>query len=290
MKAGFIAILGLANAGKSTLLNALLGEKLAIISPKVQTTRHRIKGILTEKNYQLVISDTPGIIVKEEYKLHKKMMAQVKSAMEDADVALLLVDVNKNWAEAGEVFATLKIKVPAVVILNKSDKVKPEKLVEAIEFFKAKVYVKKVCSISALHREGIDNMLQTILEFVPDGEPFYSDDELSDLPTKFFVQEIIREKLYYLFEDEIPYQSTVLITEFKEKQTLIKIAANIIVHRESQKGIIIGNGGKMIKKIGMDARMDIEKFLGQKVFLELFVKARDKWRDNELHLKEYGYQ
>jgi GTP-binding protein Era len=290
MKAGFIAILGLANAGKSTLLNALLGEKLAIISPKVQTTRHRIKGILTEKNYQLVISDTPGIIVKEEYKLHKKMMAQVKSAMEDADVALLLVDVNKNWTEAGEVFATLKIKVPAVVILNKSDKVKPEKLAEAIEFFKAKVYVKKVCSISALHREGIDNMLQTILEFVPDGEPFYSDDELSDLPTKFFVQEIIREKLYYLFEDEIPYQSTVLITEFKEKQTLIKIAANIIVHRESQKGIIIGNGGKMIKKIGMDARMDIEKFLGQKVFLELFVKARDKWRDNELHLKEYGYQ
>jgi GTPase len=289
MKAGFVAILGLANAGKSTLLNALLGEKLAIISPKVQTTRHRIKGILTEKDYQLVISDTPGIIEDTEYKLHQKMMQQVKSAVEDADVAILLVDVKKDFVQADRVFSTLRTKVPAIIVLNKTDKVKKEEVEKAIAFFKEKKYVVDVVSISALQRNGIEEMLQKVLEYVPEGEPFYNDEELSDLPTKFFVQEIIREKLYLLFQDEIPYQSTVLVTEFKEKNTLIKISANIIVQRDSQKGIIIGDGGKMIKKVGSDARVDIEKFLGQKVFLELFVKARDKWRDNDLHLKEYGY-
>lgn len=289
MKAGFVAILGLANAGKSTLLNALLGEKLAIISPKVQTTRHRIKGILTEKDYQLVISDTPGIIEDTEYKLHRKMMLQVKSAVEDADAAILLVDVKKDFVQADRVFSELRTKVPAIIVLNKTDKVKKEELEKAITFFKEKKYVTAIVSISALQKNGIDDMLQKVLEYIPEGEPFYNEDELSDLPTKFFVQEIIREKLYLLFQDEIPYQSTVLVTEFKEKNTLIKIGANIIVQRESQKGIIIGDGGKMIKKIGIDARADIEKFLGQKVFLELFVKARDKWRDNDLHLKEYGY-
>jgi GTPase len=289
MKAGFIAIVGLANAGKSTLLNAILGEKLAIISPKVQTTRHRIKGILTEKDYQLVISDTPGIIKDEEYKLHKKMMAQVKNAIEDADAVLIIVDVRKDWNEAIDSFQNLHIKVPAIIALNKADKTNESKIKEAITFFKQFPFIKDICTISALHKSGIDEMLQKILQFIPEGEPFYTEDELSDLPTKFFVQEIIREKLYYLFEDEIPYQSTVLVTEFKEKNTLIKIAATIIVQRESQKGIIIGEGGRMIKKIGIDARADIEKFVGQKVFLELFVKARNKWRDNDLHLKEYGY-
>jgi GTPase len=289
MKAGFVAILGLANAGKSTLLNALLGEKLAIISPKVQTTRHRIKGILTEKDYQLVISDTPGIIEDTEYKLHQKMMQQVKSAVEDADVAILLVDVKKDFVQADRVFSTLRTKVPAIIVLNKTDKVKKEEVEKAITFFKEKKYVVDVIAISALQRNGIEAMIEKVLEYIPIGEPFYNDEELSDLPTKFFVQEIIREKLYLLFQDEIPYQSTVLVTEFKEKNTLVKISANIIVQRDSQKGIIIGDGGKMIKKVGTDARVDIEKFLGQKVFLELFVKARDKWRDNDLHLKEYGY-
>ncbi len=289
MKAGFVAILGLANAGKSTLLNALLGEKLAIISPKVQTTRHRIKGILTETNYQLVISDTPGIIQDTEYKLHDKMMRQVKSAVEDADACILLVDTKKDYVEAANVFEKLKIKVPAIVALNKVDKVIPIEVEKAITFFKSKKFVTDIVEISALEKIGIDEMLQKVLLYIPDGEAFYAEDELSDLPTKFFVQELIREKLYSLFKDEIPYQSTVLVTEFKEKNTLVKIAANIIVQRESQKGIIIGDGGKMIKRIGTEARLDIEKFLDQKVFLELFVKARDKWRDNDTYLKEYGY-
>jgi GTP-binding protein Era len=289
MKAGFVAILGLANAGKSTLLNGLLGEKLAIISPKVQTTRHRIKGILTEKDYQLVISDTPGIIKDTEYKLHDKMMSQVKSAVEDADVAVLLVDAKKDYVEAESIFATLRIKAPVIIALNKVDKVTETELEKSNAFFASKKYVKAVVQISALEKIGIEALLQKVLEYVPEGEPFYDDEELSDLPTKFFVQEMIREKLYLLFKDEIPYQSTVLVTEFKEKNTLIKISANIIVQRESQKGIIIGDGGKMIKKIGSDARVDIEKFLGQKVFLDLFVKARNKWRDNDIHLREYGY-
>ncbi len=289
MKAGFVAILGLANAGKSTLLNALLGEKLAIISPKVQTTRHRIKGILTEKDYQLVISDTPGIINDTEYRLHQKMMGQVKSAVEDADVAVLLVDTKKDYKEAADVFEKLKSKSPVIIALNKIDKVVEVEQEKAIAFFKEKKYVKDIVLISALEKIGIDKLLNAVLQWIPEGEPFYNEEELSDLPTKFFVQELIREKLYTLFKDEIPYQSTVLVFEFKEKNTLIKIGANIIVQRESQKGIIIGDGGRMIKKIGMEARLDIEKFLDQKVFLELFVKARDKWRDSDLFLKEYGY-
>ncbi len=289
MKAGFISILGLPNAGKSTLLNALLGEKLAIISPKVQTTRHRIKGILTEKEYQLVISDTPGIIKDPEYKLHEKMMGQVKSAVEDADVAVLIIDAKGDIHKAHEIFEALRINVPTIVVLNKMDKLTEQKLDNVRQFFSGKKYGKNIVCISALNKIALDELIHKILSFVPEGEPFYTEDELSDLPTKFFVQELIREKLYLLFQDEIPYQSTVLVNEFKEKQTLIKISANIIVQRESQKGIIIGDGGKMIKKLGMDARVDIEKFLGQKVFLELFVKARDKWRDSDLYLKEYGY-
>ncbi len=289
MKAGFVSILGLPNAGKSTLLNALLGEKLAIISPKVQTTRHRIKGILTEDDYQLVISDTPGIIEDPEYKLHEKMMQQVKGAVEDADVALLIIDAKADIHKNHTVFDALKLNVPIIVILNKIDKLTPLQLANVQQFFSGKKYGKNIVCISALDKLGIDELLKKILEHIPEGEPFYTDDNLSDLPTKFFVQELIREKLYLLYQDEIPYQSTVLVTEFKEKNTLIKIAANIIVQRESQKGIIIGDGGSMIKKLGTDARVDIELFLGQKVFLELFVKARDKWRDSDLYLKEYGY-
>jgi GTPase len=289
MKAGFVSILGLPNAGKSTLLNALLGEKLAIISPKVQTTRHRIKGILTEDDYQLVISDTPGIIEDPEYKLHEKMMQQVKGAVEDADVALLIIDAKADIHKNHAVFDALKLKVPTIVVLNKIDKLTALQLDNVRQFFSGKKYGKNIVCISAIEKLGIEELLQKVLEHIPVGEPFYTDDNLSDLPTKFFVQELIREKLYLLYQDEIPYQSTVLVTEFKEKNTLIKIGANIIVQRESQKGIIIGDGGRMIKKLGTEARIDIEQFLGQKVFLELFVKARDKWRDSDLYLKEYGY-
>jgi GTPase len=288
MKAGFICILGLPNAGKSTLLNALMGEKLAIISPKIQTTRHRIKGILTEADYQVVISDTPGII-NPEYRLHEKMMQSVKGAVEDADVAILLVDAAGDLAKADAVFASLRLRVPAIVALNKCDRLSLAKQKAAADFFSVKSYCKQIIAISALERKQIDGLLQSALQYIPQGEPFYTGDDLSDLPTKFFVQEMIREKIFLLFQDELPYQATVLVTEFKEKTGLIKISADIIVQRESQKAIIIGDGGKMIKKTGTLARHDIEAFLQQKVFLELFVKARDKWRNNEMFLKEYGY-
>jgi GTPase len=288
VKSGFVNIFGKPNAGKSTLLNALMGEKLAIVSPKVQTTRHRIKGILTTDQYQIIFSDTPGII-DPKYKLHEKMMQAVKSALEDADLALLLVDINENWREADEIFSLLRLKVPALLIINKMDRAAKEKQEEAISFFKEKKYVKEIMLVSALNGSQVQVLLNRIIELLPEGEAFYGEDEISDLPTKFFVAEIIREKIYALFEDEIPYQATVIVNEFKQKSTLVKIRAEIIVQRESQKAIIIGDGGKMIKQIGSEARKEIEQFIDQKVFLELFVKVRPKWRENELFLKEYGY-
>ncbi|MBS1934637.1 MAG: GTPase Era [Bacteroidetes bacterium] len=288
MKVGFVSIFGKPNAGKSTLLNALMGEKLSIVSHKVQTTRHRIKGILTEKDYQVIFSDTPGII-QPKYKLHEKMMQAVKNSLEDADLALLMMDANDSLEENDQLFSSLNLKVPALVVLNKIDQVPEEKLKQAVLFFASKPYCSKPVGISALKRSYIKELIQTILYYLPEGEPFFEDDNITDLPTKFFVGEMIREKIFSLYEEEIPYHTTVLIQEFKEKSTLIKIRADIIVQRETQKGIILGEGGKMIKKLGTEARKDIEKFLQQKVFLELFVKVRAKWRDDELHLKEYGY-
>ena len=288
MKSGFVNIFGKPNAGKSTLLNALMGEKMAIVSPKVQTTRHRIKGILNDKNYQIIFSDTPGII-EPKYKLHEKMMQAVKSSLEDADVALLLVDIKDDLKEADEIFSSLSLKSASIVVLNKTDLVNKESIEKAVAFFSDKKYCKKVVEISALKNKGITELLDVIISMLPEGEPFYNDDNLSDLPMKFFVSELIREKIFYLYQDEIPYHSTVLVQEFKEKTTLTKITADIILQRETQKGIVLGEGGKMIKQLGTLARKDIEEFIGRKVFLELFVKVRPKWRDNEIHLREYGY-
>ncbi|MCG2615618.1 GTPase Era [Terrimonas sp. NA20] len=288
MKTGFVNIFGRPNAGKSTLLNALMGEKLAIVSHKVQTTRHRIKAIMTEKDYQIIFSDTPGII-EPKYKLHEKMMQAVKSALEDADMALLIVDVNESWEECDAIFQALRLKVPALVVINKIDRASPEKIRESIEFFAAKKYCKGTVTISATSGINIKNFLKPILEILPEGDPFYNEDDITDLPTKFFVGEMIREKIYELVQDEIPYHTAVQVREFKEKTTLVKIVADIIVHRETQKAIIIGDKGSMIRKLGTESRKDIEAFLQQKVFLELFVKVKPKWRENELHLKEYGY-
>lgn len=288
MKTGFVNIFGRPNAGKSTLLNALMGEKLAIVSPKVQTTRHRIKAIMTEKDYQVIFSDTPGII-EPRYKLHEKMMQAVKGALEDADIALLIVDVNENWEECHAIFEALRLKVPALVVINKIDRASQEKIKEAIDFFTEKKYCRGTITISATSGINLKNFLKPILALLPEGDPFYTDDDISDLPTKFFVSELIREKIYELMQDEIPYQTAILVREYKEKTTLIKIVADIIVHRETQKAMIIGDKGSMIKKIGSAARKDIEAFIGQKVFLELFVKVKPKWRENDLQLKEYGY-
>lgn len=288
MKVGFVSIFGKPNAGKSTLLNALMGEKLAIVSPKVQTTRHRIKGILTEKEYQIIFSDTPGII-EPKYKLHEKMMQVVKNSLEDADLSLLLVDIGENWEDNDQLFTALRLKSPGIVVLNKTDKANAETIAEGIKFFESKPYCRKVVPLSALKKSHIPGLLDVILSFLPEGNPFFEGDDLTDLPTKFFVGEMIREKIFFLYGDEIPYQATVLVQEFKEKTTLTKIRADIIVQRETQKGIILGEGGKMIKKLGSDARKDIEAFLDRQVFLELYVKVRPKWRDNEIFLKEYGY-
>lgn len=288
MKSGFVNIFGKPNAGKSTLLNALMGEKMAIVSPKVQTTRHRIKAILTSAEYQIIFSDTPGII-EPKYKLHEKMMQAVKSSLEDADVALLITDAGENTDESNAIFSSLKLKVPALVVLNKADAVNAEQVKMAADFFRQQPYCKDVIIISALKKKGINELLNKVVALLPEGMPFYEGDDLSDLPTKFFVSELIREKIFLLYGDEIPYHTTILIQEFKEKTTLIKIQADIIVQRDTQKGIILGEGGKMIKQLGTLARKDIEEFLGSKIFLELFVKVRPKWRDNEMQLREYGY-
>jgi GTP-binding protein Era len=288
LKSGFVNIFGKPNAGKSTFLNAMIGEKLAIVSSKVQTTRHRIKGILTGNDYQVIISDTPGII-EPKYKLHEKMMHAVKNALEDADLALLIVDVNEDPEEANTIFEALKLRVPAIIVLNKIDKAKPDKIEQTGKFFSEKKYCKEIIAISALTGVQQNELVKVMLKYLPVGEPFFEGDEMTDLPTKFFVGEMVREKIFNLFKDEIPYHTTVAIKEFKEKSTLIKISADIIVQRDTQKGILLGEGGKMIRQLGTEARKDIEQFLGQKVFLELFVKVKPKWRDNDFMLREYGY-
>lgn len=287
MRVGFVNILGCPNAGKSTLLNALMGEKLAIVSSKVQTTRHRIKGILSTADYQIVISDTPGII-EPQYKLHERMMAAVRSALEDGDLALLLVDLKQDWKRSDQLFSSLKLKVPAIVVLNKKDLVSKDKLQEAVLYFSKKPYCKKVVAISAKN-EKMSILLDELLPFLPAGDPFYDTEQISDLQTRFFVGEIIRGKIFDIMEEEIPYHTAVMVREFKDKRGLIRILADLIVNRETQKGIILGQQGGTIKKIGSEARKDIEAFLQEKVYLELFVKVRPRWRDNELLLNEYGY-
>lgn len=269
------------------MLNALLGEKLAIVSPKVQTTRHRITGILTEPGYQVVFSDTPGII-DPKYKLHEKMMGAVRSALEDADVALLIMDVRDNTEECLELFDSLKLKANCLLVLNKMDNLEKAPLDALVERCKTWGRAKAVVTISALQKKGLDTLMQEILKLLPDGEPFYPEDTLTDRSTRFFVAELIREKIFMLFEEEIPYHTAVVVTQFQEKHTLTKISAEIIVTRETQKGIILGEKGKSIREIGSQARVDIEKFLDRKVFLELHVKVRDKWRDNDNYLREYG--
>ena len=288
-KAGFVNIFGAPNAGKSTLLNAILGEKIAIVSPKVQTTRHRILGFLTEDNYQIIFSDTPGII-SPKYKLHNKMMSQVSNALEDTDVALLLFDLGEPVEEFIEIIRGLRLKAPAILLLNKIDTVKSqEEIREAERKITEAVKVSKTLAISALQKINTDQIIDMILEFLPENPPFFPEDDISDRPVRFFVSEMIREKIYFLYDKEIPYHTAVVIQTFEDLPHVVKIRADIIVTRETQKMILLGTKGALIKKLGIEARKSIEQFLDKKVFLELFVKVRPKWRDNELYLKEYGY-
>jgi GTP-binding protein Era len=286
-KAGFVNILGKPNAGKSTLLNALMGEKLAIISPKIQTTRHRIIGILTQPDFQIVFSDTPGIL-EPKYKLHEKMMQAVKTAVEDADVVLLLIDAKDSMEENKQIFSSLHIKVPKILIINKIDLIREKELQQIKNTFSEENF-SAIIPVSALHQKGLDELIHTIVSLLPESPPYYPEDVLTDKPVRFFVSELIREKIYTLFREEVPYHTAVLIRQFEEKNTLTKIAADIIVQRETQKGIILGEKGRSIRELGTLSRKDIESFLNRKVFLELHVKVRDKWRDKEHFLKEYGY-
>jgi GTP-binding protein Era len=288
-KAGFVNIFGAPNAGKSTLLNLLLGERLVIISPKVQTTRHRILGILTEPDYQIVFSDTPGII-EPKYKLHQKMMMQVKSALEDADVAILMHDITQPIEDFETISSSLRLKVPAILLLNKTDVVKDKSTIEGIlKLYKDKYPKWEVLAISARKETNTDKIMPLIIKALPEGFAFYPDDSISDRSERFFVGEMIREQIYALYEEEIPYHAAVLVQSFEEKTTLNVIKADIIVSRETQKMILLGKGGSMIKQLGINSRKVIEEFLGKKVHLELFIKVRPKWRDNENYLREYGY-
>jgi GTP-binding protein Era len=288
MKSGFVNIVGKPNAGKSTLLNALIGEKLAIVSSKVQTTRHRIRAFLNGPDYQVVFSDTPGVI-EPKYKLHEKMMDAVRSSMEDADLCLLMADIRDDFEELNALFSALSLKARAILVLNKTDMVKPSRIDEALSYFRDRSYCDDIITIAASKKINLDALLNKIISALPEGAAFYDQDDLTDMPTRFFCGELIREKIFELFDEEIPYQSTVMITRFEEKTTLIKISADIIVQRESQKAIILGTGGSMIKKLGTLSRESIELFLDSKVFLEMFVRVRNNWRNNDLHLKEYGY-
>lgn len=286
---GFVNIFGAPNAGKSTLLNLLLGERLVITSSKVQTTRHRILGILTEENYQVVFSDTPGII-EAKYKLHEKMMGQVKSALEDADIAIIVHDINKPKEDLDSLMTLIKLKAPAILLLNKTDKLAKGTDEEALVKTYAEAYPKwQVLAISAKSKSNTDKILPMILEKLPEGPPYYTEDNISDRNERFFVSELIREQIYALYEDEIPYHTAVNIQAFEEKTGLTVIKADIVVSRETQKMILLGKGGSMIKQLGINSRMSIQEFLDRKVHLELFVKVRPHWRDNETHLREYGY-
>ncbi|MEN9745154.1 MAG: hypothetical protein RL640_992 [Bacteroidota bacterium] len=288
MKSGFVNIVGKPNAGKSTLLNALLGEKLSIVSSKVQTTRHRIRAFLSGDDYQIVFSDTPGVI-EPKYKLHEKMMSAVHASMEDADVCVFLADARDAIDEIKITIDLLKVKIPLILVLNKTDLIKSGELVDKISSLRMMPGVNELIAISAKQQSNLDQVTNAIIRLLPDGQAYYDKDELTDLPTKFFAAEIIREKIFELYDEEVPYQTTVMIAKFEEKFTLIKITADIIVHRESQKAIILGAKGSKIKELGTRSRLELEKFLDAKVFLELFVKVRDNWRNNDLYLKEYGY-
>ncbi len=288
-KAGYVNIFGPPNAGKSTLLNLLLGENLAITSPKVQTTRHRILGIITEPDFQLVLSDTPGII-DPQYKLHNKMMQQVKSAAEDADIALLMADITDNPQEFSALLEPFRIKSKKILLLNKIDLIRDKQALEQkTSAFETTVRPAATLTISALKRINTDKILSLLLEYLPASPPFFPDDDISDRPVRFFVSELIREKIYRLYDKEIPYHSAVLVQSFEELPHITKIRADIVVTRETQKMILLGQKGMMMKKLGTLARQSIEEFLGRKVFLELYVKVRPKWRENDNYLREYGY-
>jgi GTP-binding protein Era len=288
-KSGFVNIVGSPNVGKSTLMNRLVGEKLSIVTSKAQTTRHRILGIVNDENYQIVFSDTPGV-VNAAYKLHEAMMEYVNSSLKDADVLLFITDTKENSMNHEETLEKIKkLKVPVLCLINKIDLSDQNTMEERVQYWHNELPNAMILPVSALHGFNLEHVWAKILELVPESPAYYDKEELSDRPMRFFVSEIIREKIFLHCDKEVPYSCQVEIEEYKEEPDITRIRALVIVERDSQKGILIGKGGDMLKRIGRDARKEIEKFIDQKVFLETFIKVDKDWRSTENKLKKYGY-
>jgi GTP-binding protein Era len=287
-KAGFVNIIGKPNVGKSTLMNELVGEKLSIITHKKQTTRHRILGIVNEDEYQIIFSDTPGYL-KPDYKLQESMMRFVEDALLDADVFLYITAADERDQD-DEVIAKLKeTDVPVIVVINKIDLSDQQKVEELFDVWQKKLPEARVVPLSALHKFNVDNLFKLILELIPENPPYYPKDELTNKTMRFFVSEIIREKIFMHYQQEVPYSTEVIVDAYKDEEKIINIMAYIFVLRDSQKAIILGKEGKAIKKMATEARKDIEEFVGKKVFLELRVKVNKDWRDDDKKLKHFGY-
>lgn len=288
-KAGFVSIIGKPNAGKSTLMNTLVGEKMAIITPKAQTTRHRIIGIVNHEDYQIVFSDTPGII-KPVYKLQETMMDAVEGSLEDADILLFVTDINEKHDEQDVLEKLTKSSAKLMVVINKIDESNQGQVDEKINYWKEKLNPEAIIGISALHNYNVEPIMEFITENLPIHPPYYEKDELTTRTERFFVSEMVREKIFKFYKKEIPYSTEVIITSFKEGKDIIRISSEIIVERDSQKNILIGPGGAMLKKVGTFARKDMEEFLQKKVFLEIFVKVIPDWRNRSNYLKNFGYE
>lgn len=288
-KAGFVNIIGNPNVGKSTLMNAFVGERLSIITSKAQTTRHRILGIVNGEDFQVVLSDTPGII-KPAYELQSSMMDFVKSAFEDADILIYMVEIGEKELKDEAFFnKIIHSKIPVLLLLNKIDKSNQEQLEEQITLWKEKVPNAEIYPISALEKFNVKEVFDRIIELLPESPPYYPKDALTDKPERFFVNEIIREKILLNYDKEIPYAVEIETEEFIEDEDIIRIRAVIMVERDTQKGIIIGHKGAALKQVGIQARLEMEKFFGKQIYLETFVKVNKNWRSDARQLKRFGY-
>jgi GTP-binding protein Era len=288
-RSGFVSIVGSPNVGKSTLMNQLVGEKLSIVTSKAQTTRHRILGIVNDEDYQIVFSDTPGV-VNAAYKLHENMMDYVNASLKDADVLIFITDTREKEMNHKETLEKIKkLNIPVLCLINKIDLSDQSVVTQQMAYWQELLPKAEVYPVSALHAFNVETVWERIRSWIPENPPYFDKEELSDRPMRFFVSEIIREKIFLHCEKEVPYSSQVEIDTYEETGNLVKIRAQIIVERNSQKGILIGKSGDMLKKIGRDARMEIEKFIERKVFLETFVKVDKDWRSTDLKLKKYGY-
>lgn len=288
-RAGFVNIVGNPNVGKSTLMNRLVGERLSIITSKAQTTRHRIMGIVNDEDFQIVYSDTPGVL-KPNYKLQESMLKFSTGALSDADVILYVTDVFEKPDKNDDFVEKVALSTqPVILIINKIDKADTERLEELVELWTTRIPRAQIVPVSALLKFNTDSLIQRIVKLLPQASPYFAKDALTDKPMRFFASEIIREKILLHYEKEIPYCTEVVIEEYKETETMDSIRAVINVARTSQKGIIIGHQGTKLKWVGTDARKDLEAFLGKKVFLQLYVKVNENWRDNDAALRDFGY-